>query len=108
MFAAKKSAGTVASGQIEKSFDALSAKDVEQNWPAVQKAMRKELAAFDTLKTFRRIPKSASKNHCTSRWVLRWKQVDGERIVKARLTIRGFQDVAHELTTYAATASRLA
>ncbi len=31
VFAARKSAGTVASGQIEKSFDALSAKDVEQN-----------------------------------------------------------------------------
>jgi hypothetical protein len=93
---------------VEKNYDALSPADVEKHWPAVQAGMRKELAAFHELKTFERMQRALSKNHCTARWVLRWKEVSGERVVKARLTIRGFQDLATEITTYAATASRWA
>ena len=40
--------------------------------------------------------------------VLRWKEVDGVRLVKARLKIRGFEDLAHEVGTFAATATRWA
>ena len=37
--------------------------------------------------------------------MLRWKEIDGKKTVKARLTIRGFQDLA-EVPSYASTASR--
>ena len=74
----------------------------------MQTAMMKELTAFVELSTFERMKKELSTNHCSARWVLRWKEVDGQRVVKARLTIRGFQDLATEIATFASTASRWA
>ena len=32
------------------------------------------------------------RNVMTGRWVLRWKLVDGRKMIKARLVIRGFTD----------------
>ena len=94
------------SGVIEKNYDALTPEDMRKHWALVETALRKEILAFHEFKTFVRALRSKSVNVCTSRWVLRWKEVDGKRVVKARLTIRGFQDLATELSTYASTATR--
>ena len=102
----KASASELSSAQIEKNFDALSPDDINKFWPLVEQAIRKEVASFNDLGTFIRAPRSSSSNTCTSRWVLRWKLIEGVRSVKARLTIRGFQDVATDKSTYASTASR--
>ena len=97
---------------IERELNDLSKSDIDNNWEAVCKAVRKELQSFVDLHSFDLAPIGTSKNLMTSRWVIRWKLVpDGKggmtRIVKARLTIHGFKDTdANHLTTYAGTASR--
>jgi hypothetical protein len=101
-----KSAGdNITSVQIEKNFDALTPAEVKQHYKLVETAIRKEIASFVEHKTFKRAFRKDCKNVCTSRWVLRWKDIDGQRCVKARLTIRGFQDMA-EVPSFASTASR--
>ena len=97
--------GAKSSPLIEKSLDALSSQEIKENWPAVQQAISNELQSFIDHTVFARQPKSEAQNLCTSRWVLRWKLIDGKRAVKARLTIRGFQD-QQEVNNYAGTATR--
>ena len=91
--------------QIEKNYDALTAQDIRKHHKLVEEAIRKEVGSFVEHDTFERQSKSKSRNTCSSRWVLRWKEVDGKRIVKARLTIRGFEDLT-EVPSYASTATR--
>ena len=41
------------------------------------------------------------------RWILKWKVVDGKRVIKARLVVRGFMDgQGFGVDTNSATASR--
>lgn len=105
VFKTAKSASKVTSPQIEKNYDALTPQDIKVHYKLVEAAIRKEIGSFVEHKTFTRAFRRSCKNICTSRWVLRWKEIDGVRCVKARLTIRGFQDLA-EVPSYASTASR--
>ena len=42
-----------------------------------------------------------------TRRVLKWKYVDGKRVIKSRLCLRGFKDLeSASLTTYAGTTTR--
>jgi len=91
---------------IVKNIDAMTTEDIQKHWGLVETAIRKEIKSFQDLDTFARAPRHSSRNICSSRWVLRWKLIDGIRSVKARLTIRGFEDVAQDLSTYASTATR--
>jgi hypothetical protein len=91
---------------ILKNMDNLSAQDIRDNWPEVLKAIRKEILSFHDLGTFEIILRSAAENICSSRWVMKFKLVDGVKTVKARLTVRGYEDLASNLTTFASTASR--
>lgn len=91
---------------ILKNLDNLSAQDIRDNWPEVLKAIRKEIASFHDLGTFEIILRSAAENICSSRWVMKFKLVDGVKTVKCRLTVRGYEDLASNLTTFASTASR--
>ena len=54
---------------------------------------------------FRRLLISKARNVCSSRWVLRWKLINGIRAIKARLTIRGYED-NEDTSTFASTATR--
>ena len=46
-------------------------------------------------------------NVIDARWVLKWKIVNGKRIIQARLVVRGFKDLqASSLSTFAGTTSR--
>jgi hypothetical protein len=91
--------------QIEKNFDALTPAEIKIHAVLVEAAIRKEIASFVEHRTFVRALRRDCPNTCTSRWVLRWKEIDGVRSVKARLTIRGFQD-SEEVASFASTASR--
>jgi hypothetical protein len=91
--------------QIEKNFDALTPAEIKTHAVLVEAAIRKEIASFVEHRTFVRALRRDCPNTCTSRWVLRWKEIDGVRSVKARLTIRGFQD-SEEVASFASTASR--
>ena len=65
------------------------------------------------------MPRSQARNKVDGTWVLKWKRVKKEingetswvRIIKARLTARGFKDLQafkDDVTTYSGTASRWA
>ena len=66
-----------------------------------------ELQRWSNLKAFERMPKALAHNVVDSRWVLKWKEVGGKRIIHARLVVRGFKDhQATQLNTFAGTTSR--
>ena len=54
---------------------------------------------------FCRKPKGDARNAIDIKWIIKWKLVDGERIIKLRMTVRGFKDRAESLETYSGTAS---
>ena len=92
---------------VHRDLSELSKAEVDSNWELVAAAIRTELMAFSDNKSFELEELGTSQNAMTSRWVLRWKIIDGVRSVKARLTVHGFKDVdADWLQTYAGTASR--
>ena len=91
---------------IERSVDALTAEDIKQNWDSVLKAQREEIASFDEHECFELSPRTENQNTCTSRWVLRWKLRNQERIIKARLVITGLQDKEVEVATYSSCTTR--
>ena len=73
--------------------------------------MISELKTWARLKGIPRRPRKGACNVVDSRWVNKWKweHVDGtwKRIIRARLTYRGFKNVdASNLETYAGTTSR--
>ena len=74
----------------------------------VDEAKLKELLALYKLGWYRRVPKLSAKNRVDTRWVIKWKAIEGERAIKARITMRGFKDMQESMETFAGTASRWA
>ena len=91
---------------IEKAFDILTAKEIRENWTAVEEAYRKEVKSYKDNATYKISKKEMIANICSSKWVVKWKSTPEGRIIKARLTIRGFEDLQHDLSTFSSTASR--
>ena len=52
--------------------------------------MLDELKRWLNLEAFERVSKKNASNVIDARWVLKWKIVNGERIIQARLVVRGF------------------
>ena len=99
------SAGT---GQptIVRDVGALTSEELRQHRDAVSAAKLKEVKGLHDLGCLARFLRSRSRNRVDTRWVLAWKWVDGARIIKARLTMRGFKDRCLTMETYAGTATR--
>eukprot|EP00972_Heterocapsa_arctica_P087203 12858117-Heterocapsa_arctica.AAC.1 len=55
--------------------------------------MVEELRRWSGLNAFKRMPKGLARNVLDSMWVLTWKIIDGQRQIKARLTVRGYRDM---------------
>lgn len=92
---------------VEKTFDILSAEDIRRDWKLVETAIRKEVNALCDMNCFIRAKRSESFNVLSSRFVHKYKLIDGERLVKSRLVVRGFEDLAQDgLDCYAGTAAR--
>ena len=91
---------------IEKEYDNLTKQEIVQCAVAVVEAQAKELRTFCSLRCFKRYLRKHAKTCVDTRWVLRWKWIDGVRAIRARLTVRGFKDVDQSLKTYAGTATR--
>ena len=69
--------------------------------------MLEELQRWNNLKAFERMPKALAHNVVDSRWVLKWKEIAGKRVIHARLVVRGFKDhQATQLNTFVGTTSR--
>ncbi len=72
----------------------------------VIEAKKTEITKLVTLKCFRRFLRKHARTVVDCRWVLRWKVENGKRVLRARLTLRGFKDRESDLHTFACTASR--
>ena len=91
---------------IEKAFDILTTKEIRENWVEVETAFRKEVKSYKDNATYKVTRRQVIANVCSSKWVVKWKSTPEGRIVKARLTIRGFEDLQNNLSTFSSTASR--
>ena len=92
---------------IQKQFGNLTKEEEQANAWSVKEGMTKELQSWVDLSTIALIPRREAQNVIDARWILTWKNVDGKRIVKARLCLRGFKDdQADVVSTFAGTASR--
>ena len=99
---------------IERDTDLLTPQEMQDNKLEISAAILEELTSWTKYKTFVRHPRGQGKqNIMTSRFVAKFKWVsdaDGNRrrIIRMRLTIRGFQDwFAHLDENFSPTASRL-
>merc|ERR1711953_890641 len=69
--------------------------------------MLDELTRWQNLGAFERMPRQQATNVIDARWVIKWKEVNGKRIIQARLVVRGFKDLqAAQLSTFAGTTTR--
>ena len=85
----------------------LTREEALQHEAACNKAMLEELQRWLNLGAFERVSKKYASNVIDARWVLKWKIVKDQRIIQARLVVRGFQDLqAAQLSTYAGTTTR--
>ena len=92
---------------IDRSDDLLTAEEMRANADACLDAMFRELKTWHDLKCFSRKPRSAAACTIDTRWVFKWKYVDGKRTIRARLTLRGFKEFgADNQSNFAATATK--
>ena len=74
------------------------AADVIREWQEIEIVRRTELKSFYEMRTFKQVLHADARGY---------KNSDGRRTVKARLTIRGFKDLAEDLDTYTGSGQRL-
>jgi len=102
---------------IERDDDLLTPAEVKEHHEEIQLAMLKELKTWAQYKCFSRRARTGARNVIDCRWVLKWKweteigpptaSAPPKRVIRARLTIRGFKDVDKgSVATYAGTSQR--
>ena len=92
---------------MDRPDDVLTTDEIKQHHDLIQQAIKDELALWVRYKIMTRTPWTGARNILTSRFVFKWKNVDGKRVIRARHVLHGFKDSAREDTdTYAGTASR--
>ena len=77
---------------IDKVMNNLTVDECHKHEAEVRQAIFDELERWRKLGGFRRTKRATAANIVDSRWVLKSKSVNGKRILKARLTIRGYKD----------------
>jgi hypothetical protein len=90
---------------IERTHNVLTREEALQHADQCKQAMIKELNRWHKHGAWRRMPLSQSVNLLKSKWVLKWKQIQGQKDVKGRLVAQGFQD-RQALSTFSGTTSR--
>eukprot|EP00971_Amphidinium_carterae_P339893 6477948-Amphidinium_carterae.1 len=95
-----------AQGAVKKDFDALTDSDFVEHAEALHRSRLDEVTKLFKLSCFRRLPRAQSTNLVDSKWVYRWKPGETGRVIKSRITLRGFKDQDRSVNTWAATAAR--
>ena len=90
---------------IERANNILTRQEALENVDRCRRAMVKELLRWSGHKAWRRGSKASARNALQSKWVLKRKNILGERDVKARLVVQGFRDT-QSVESYASTTSR--
>ena len=107
---------------VERDDALLTPAEIAQHKDEVNSAMAKELQTWAKYQCISRKPRNLARNVIDCKWVLKWKwdeetlSVDASaagqtakkrRVIRARLTIRGFKDVDKgHIATYAGTSQR--
>ncbi len=97
---------------VERDTDLLTKEELREHEQEVAAAILAELKTWIKFKCFCRRKKATARNVVDCKWVIKWKNEvlpDGtsRRIIRARLTIRGFKDIdAAGLEKYAGTSQR--
>ena len=92
---------------VERENNIISLDEARAHVKECDNAMLDELTRWLNLGAFERMPKKQATNVIDARWVLKWKEVNGKRIIQARLVVRGFKDLqAAQLSTFAGTTTR--
>lgn len=92
---------------IEREDHLLTADEMKAHASECFEAMLRELKTWNDLKCFRRRKRSDAPCVIDTRWVFKWKFVDGKKIIRARLTLRGFKETgADDQSNYSATATK--
>ena len=92
---------------VEREQNIRSLSEAKAREKECNKAMLDELTRWLNLGAFERMPRQQATNVIDARWVLKWKEVNGKRIIQARLVVRGFKDFqAAQLSSLAGTATR--
>ena len=109
---------------VQRDDDTLTSEELKTHAKEVAAAMLKELLTWAKLKCFSRKKRQGARNIIDCRWVIKWKhelaatsvedasnrtggQATTKRVIRARLTVRGFKDRdAQSLDSYAGTSQR--
>ena len=96
---------------IERDTDLLTKSELDEHWRDVLEAMLAELEQWQQFGGFSRKWRKQARNIIDVRWVFKWKKIklNGKvvRIIRARLTVRGFKDHGgDDQGTFAGTVSR--
>ena len=92
---------------IERTHNVLSRQEALAHADECRKSMLKELARWHNHKAWARTARDKCHNILTSKWVLKWKQIEGSKQVKARMVVQGFKDL-QEVKSFAGTTTRWA
>ena len=90
---------------IERSNNVLTREEALSEAGKCKESMVAELCRWDKHKAWLRRERSSCTNPLTSKWVLKWKDIGGERKIKARLVAQGFKD-QQSTDNFAGTTSR--
>ncbi|MFM7989941.1 MAG: hypothetical protein ACKPKO_62570, partial [Candidatus Fonsibacter sp.] len=107
---------------VKRDDALLTQEEVQKHWSAVLVAIKQELETWVKYGCISRKSRKLARNIIDVKWVIKWKveqtarsvqesQQSGpavtQRVIRARLTIRGFKDVdARMLDNYAGTSQR--
>ncbi|CAK0800860.1 unnamed protein product [Prorocentrum cordatum] len=75
---------------VEREMNVLTLEEARAHEVEVRQAMKDELQRWAELKAFQRFPKDQATNIIDSRWVLKWKEIDGKKQVTAQRKWRLF------------------
>ena len=100
--------------KVERDYDLITPEEEKKHYKACREAKKEEIKSFLEHKVFKIMLRKGDKNlkkpvfinEIKAIWVLRWKNKEGKRVVKARLCVQGFRDRQHLETVSSSTATR--
>ena len=91
---------------IVKTFDHLTPEEMQTHRKDVRTKKFEDMNGLCKLGCYRRKRERDVRNTIDVKWVVKWKLTEEGRVIKVRMTVRGFKDRESWMETYAGTAPR--